>query len=616
MFGLGEGLPQPRGPVTTLKEEPLSSTRSWMQPTMVENTHSSVGLGRAHFEKQPPSNLRKSNFFHFVIALYDRAGQPIEIERTAFLGFIEKDQDGGCHPDRKEPEGQKTSNGIHYRLQLLFANGVRQEQEIYVRIIDSVTKQAIVYEGQDKNPEMCRVLLTHEVMCSRCCDKKSCGNRNETPSDPVIIDRFFLKFFLKCNQNCLKNAGNPRDMRRFQVVISQQVDVAGPLLAVSDNMFVHNNSKHGRRAKRLDPTEGMFGMHAPDTDLVRPSGLYPPLPATPCIKAISPSEGWTTGGATVIIIGDNFFDGLQVVFGTMLVWSELVTSHAIRVQTPPRHIPGVVEVTLSYKSKQFCKGAPGRFVYVSLTEPTIDYGFQRLQKLIPRHPGDPEKLPKEIILKRAADLAEALYSMPRNNQLALPAPRSPAMNQTSAMTGFNTYTGQLAVSVQDTANTQWGEDDYTRAQGPGVSISSPRGGFGSNASTPHSSSTGSSSSTYGASLNAAGYSSPSNLANMTTSPSLFNSTTTAGGYGGHHGSWGTSSSSCASSSAALLSQFTAGMGVAGNNKQRSAFAPVIPGLPATPPLTPIAPMGGSSVASSMNPNGAAVAVAPWQQLLS
>jgi len=51
----------------------------------------SLGIGRAHFEKQPPSNLRKSNFFHFVIALYDRNGQPIEIERTAFIGFIEKD---------------------------------------------------------------------------------------------------------------------------------------------------------------------------------------------------------------------------------------------------------------------------------------------------------------------------------------------------------------------------------------------------------------------------------------------------------------------------------------------------------------------------------------------
>ena len=46
---------------------------------------------------------------------------------------------------------------------------------------------------------------------------------------------------------------------------------------------------------------------------------------------------------------------------------------------------------------------------LALTEPTIDYGFQRLGKLVPRHPGDPEKLPKEIVLKRAADLAEALY---------------------------------------------------------------------------------------------------------------------------------------------------------------------------------------------------------------
>uniref|UniRef100_A0A803Y1C9 Transcription factor COE DNA-binding domain-containing protein n=1 Tax=Meleagris gallopavo TaxID=9103 RepID=A0A803Y1C9_MELGA len=69
------------------------------------------------------------------------------------------------------------------------AVGVRTEQDLYVRLIDSVTKQPITYEGQNKNPEMCRVLLTHEVMCSRCCEKKSCGNRNETPSDPVIIDR-------------------------------------------------------------------------------------------------------------------------------------------------------------------------------------------------------------------------------------------------------------------------------------------------------------------------------------------------------------------------------------------------------------------------------------------
>ncbi|XP_077437316.1 transcription factor COE3 isoform X4 [Vanacampus margaritifer] len=463
MFGIQETIP--RGG-TTMKEEPLgglNSVRSWMHTAGVVDANtaaqSGVGLARAHYEKQPPSNLRKSNFFHFVLALYDRQGQPVEIERTAFVDFVEKE---------KEPTSEKTNNGIHYKLQLLYSNGVRTEQDLYIRLIDSMTKQAIIYEGQDKNPEMCRVLLTHEIMCSRCCDKKSCGNRNETPSDPVIIDRFFLKFFLKCNQNCLKNAGNPRDMRRFQVVVSTTVNVDGHVLAVSDNMFVHNNSKHGRRARRLDPSE-----------------------ATPCIKAISPSEGWTTGGATVIIIGDNFFDGLQVVFGTMLVWSELITPHAIRVQTPPRHIPGVVEVTLSYKSKQFCKGAPGRFVYTALNEPTIDYGFQRLQKVIPRHPGDPERLPKEVLLKRAADLVEALYGMPHNNQEIIlkraadiaealySVPRnhnqipSLANSASHGMMGVNSFSSQLAVNVSESqGNDQVGYSRNTSSVSPRGYISS------------------------------------------------------------------------------------------------------------------------------------------------
>ncbi|XP_051968570.1 transcription factor COE3-like isoform X14 [Xyrauchen texanus] len=472
MFGIQENIP--RGG-TTMKEEPLgsgmNSVRSWMHTTGVVDANtaaqSGVGLARAHYEKQPPSNLRKSNFFHFVLALYDRQGQPVEIERTTYMDFVEKE---------KEPNSEKTNNGIHYKLQLLYSNGVRTEQDLYVRLIDSMTKQAIIYEGQDKNPEMCRVLLTHEIMCSRCCDKKSCGNRNETPSDPVIIDRFFLKFFLKCNQNCLKNAGNPRDMRRFQVVVSTTVNVDGHVLAVSDNMFVHNNSKHGRRARRLDPSEGT-------------ATTYLENAATPCIKAISPSEGWTTGGATVIIIGDNFFDGLQVVFGTMLVWSELITPHAIRVQTPPRHIPGVVEVTLSYKSKQFCKGAPGRFVYTALNEPTIDYGFQRLQKVIPRHPGDPERLPKEVLLKRAADLVEALYGMPHNNQEIIlkraadiaealySVPRNhnqiPSLANTAShggMMGVNTFGSQLAVNVSETS-----QGNYQVGYSRNTSSVSPRG---------------------------------------------------------------------------------------------------------------------------------------------
>ena len=75
----------------------------------------SVGVNRCQFEKQPPANLRKSNFFHFVLALYDRHNQLIEVEKTYFVDFIEHES---------EPTQEKTNNGIHYRVQLLYANGM------------------------------------------------------------------------------------------------------------------------------------------------------------------------------------------------------------------------------------------------------------------------------------------------------------------------------------------------------------------------------------------------------------------------------------------------------------------------------------------------------------
>jgi len=163
------------------------------------------------------------------------------------------------------------------------------------------------------------------------------------------------------------------------VVISTQVGVDGPLLAVSDNMFVHNNSKHGRRAKRLDPSEGepcsvcvrVCRMRLWPRDFVFSksrlwSGLYPPLPvATPCIKAISPSEGWTSGGATVIIIGENFFDGLQVVFGTMLVWSEVGTINSFDEITVV--ISWVPSLTSAYRSHHKSEEIQGKLINNYLT---------------------------------------------------------------------------------------------------------------------------------------------------------------------------------------------------------------------------------------------------------
>ena len=51
---------------------------------------------------------------------------------------------------------------------------------------------------------------------------------------------------------------------------------------------------------------------------------------------------------------------------------------------------------------------------------------------MPRHPGDPERLPKEVVLKRAADLAEALYAMPRGAGLG------------ARPDSYSNYTSQLA----------------------------------------------------------------------------------------------------------------------------------------------------------------------------
>ena len=74
---------------------------------------------------------------------------------------------------------------------------------------------------------------------------------------------------------------------------------------------------------------------------------------------------------------------------------------------------------------------------------------------MPRHPGDPERLPKEVVLKRAADLAEALYAMPRGGLGGRPD-------------SYSNYTSQLAAIGHDNGYGE-GVDEYNRGQN-----SSPR----------------------------------------------------------------------------------------------------------------------------------------------
>lgn len=88
-------------------------------------------------------------------------------------------------------------------------------------------------------------------------------------------------------------------------MVSTTVSVEGHVLAVSDNMFVHNNSKHGRRARRLDPSEGTPSYLEHGTDLVQPDSsvfvfptlflsvqtslpFLPALPLPPCLAPFLP----------------------------------------------------------------------------------------------------------------------------------------------------------------------------------------------------------------------------------------------------------------------------------------------------------------------------------------
>jgi len=77
---------------------------------------------------------------------------------------------------------------------------------------------------------------------------------------------------------------------------------------------------------------------------------------------------------------------------------------------------------------------------------------------------------QETILKRAADLAEVLYSMPRsaasNHQLSLTSSRSPVIpgsmstspSSAGAIASFSSYVGHLDAAGAATGNGQWDDN--------------------------------------------------------------------------------------------------------------------------------------------------------------
>lgn len=388
----------------------LPSTEQPITTVATSSSDPAHNFVSAHFEKQPPDNMRKSNFFNFIISIFDSNRQPVEIQKALFKDFFDT-----------TINGQEYRNGLIYSLTVVYSDGTLKEEDLYVRLIDSATKQLVLYEGTCKNPDFRRVLLTHELICSRCLEHRSCGNKNDTPSDPIVVDRYHLKFFMKCNQNCLKNAGNPKDSRRrFQVAlyVSPHDQLKDSPIACSESMFVHNNSKHGRKAPVF--REAVVG------------------DGKPYIISVYPKEGWTTGGTRVCIVGNNFYDGIEVVFGTLPASSEVLSPNAIAVRAPQNPRPGEVDITLVFNGSQFCINNPGKFLYVDLSEESaLDQQFNRLERVLTSPEDPPMSLSREVILKRAADTLETvLYgsrppghvatSGPLNHINPMYYPKSPA----------------------------------------------------------------------------------------------------------------------------------------------------------------------------------------------
>lgn len=54
------------------------------------NDVTTTGIGQIEFTTQPPANLRKSNFFHFVLSIVDNVGLPVEVEDALFVGFVDE----------------------------------------------------------------------------------------------------------------------------------------------------------------------------------------------------------------------------------------------------------------------------------------------------------------------------------------------------------------------------------------------------------------------------------------------------------------------------------------------------------------------------------------------
>lgn len=120
---------------------------------------------------------------------------------------------------------------------------------------------------------------------------------------------------------------------------SRQIN--GTPIASSEAIFVHNNSKHGRRTPAYGRETAVVG-DGKDMSQHHYCSVMNFLACTlagkPYIIAVHPPEGWITGGTKVCIVGMNFYEGVEVVFGTLPASSEVKLDKVTLHFSEPQHI--------------------------------------------------------------------------------------------------------------------------------------------------------------------------------------------------------------------------------------------------------------------------------------
>jgi hypothetical protein len=121
---------------------------------------------------------------------------------------------------------------------------------------------------------------------------------------------------------------------------------------ITENGFMNGNSI---LIEGVPPAGGSTG------DLNTQSG--PSNSLRPLITAVSPNQGSTAGGTTVLITGNNFTDAMTIKFGSQNVTSvEILSPYQMWVTSPPNTSVGAVSV--SVLSTYGNAVSPGAFTYI------------------------------------------------------------------------------------------------------------------------------------------------------------------------------------------------------------------------------------------------------------